>query len=222
MWNARSGDPAARPTAGWPASRPGGDACVRLGGGTGGGRPAQAAAATATAPGHAARRQGVRCFDPAPCAAGSRHRPTDRAAGDRLERAAGPAPLGGCLIATLLVNPFPLARGFARSLAASPPDRGCFRGRPSSAAAPCASGRGPAMSSARSGRPAARPTAGWPASRPGGDACVRLAFGGTGGPDPLRPPRGQRRAARPATACPPSTWRAARPRSCAPPRRPRA
>src|SRR5215218_8560223 len=104
-------------------------------------RAAGTAGAAPEAPGQAARRQGVRCFDPAPCAAGSRHHAADRAAGDRLERAAGPAPLGG--------------RAHPGLAARLPPARGSVRA--ASEPAP-----GPAAPGVRAGlRPVPRPVNGW-------------------------------------------------------------
>ena len=131
-----------------------------------------------------------------------------------------PRTLGGCLIATESSTPFRLLLlSSARRIAAG---SWLFPRSARLAAAPCASRRGPAMSSARSGCPAARPTAGWPASRPGGDACVRLCQAEPVEPVPLKPPWRQRRVARPRMGRPPSTWRAARPRSCGRAPRPRA
>jgi transposase len=103
-------------------------------------RAAGTAGAAPEAPGQAARRQGVRFLAPAPCAAGSQHHPADRAAGDRLERAAGPAPLGG--------------RAHPGVAARLPPARGAVRA--ASGPAP-----GPAAPGVRAGlRPVPRPVNG--------------------------------------------------------------
>ena len=87
--------------------------------------------ATATPSGQAARRQGLRCPTPPPGVPGAGHRPAHRAEGYRKQRETWSASLGRCLIALQTSS----------RIEWSPPDRGCFRGRPLSTAAPCVSKR---------------------------------------------------------------------------------
>jgi len=71
-------------------------------------RPPEARTPAQAAP-QVARRQGLR-LSPLPARpARSRDRPPHRPARHRNKPAPRPPPLGGCLIATLLVNPFPIA-----------------------------------------------------------------------------------------------------------------